>query len=260
MQSLKDKVACAFNAADEYDCHAFIQQRVANELARHIRNLPIADNARILEIGCGTGYLGEALLAHFEEADVLMTDVAPAMLEKSRQRFRHRSNVRFGLLDGERPEALVSEAPFDLICSSLAVQWFSDLPGALRSLFRYLKPGGFLVLSTLAKGTFAEWIAAHSALGLQAGTPAYPTIDELRRINLPKGEGSVVEHDFMDHPASGLAFLRSLRAIGADTPSFGHSSLNISAMRKVIQRFETQGCHVTYRVAFCQFAHSGCEL
>lgn len=41
--------------------------------------------------------------------------------------------VRGRVMDGERPD-LPDEAAFDLIVSSLAVQWFGDLAAGLRRL------------------------------------------------------------------------------------------------------------------------------
>src|SRR4030095_11003304 len=104
--------------------------------------------------------------------------------------------------------------PFDLICSSLAAQWFDDLPTALARLFRLLKPGGSLLVSTLADGTFAEWRAAHEALGLGAGTPDYPDRAALEALRLDCQSGRIEIDRFTSSYESGRDFLRTLRAIG----------------------------------------------
>ena len=85
-----------------------------------------------------------------------------------------RSDIAFAAMDGE---VLDIEGPFDLIVSSLAFQWFADLPRAIGRLAHRLAPGGHLVFTTMAAGSFAEWRAAHD--GLASGTPDYPGADGL---------------------------------------------------------------------------------
>jgi malonyl-CoA O-methyltransferase len=47
-------------------------------------------------------------------------------------------------------------ATFDLAWSNLAVQWCSDLRGALSELYRVVRPGGTVAFSTLAQGSMPE--------------------------------------------------------------------------------------------------------
>lgn len=247
-----ERVKRAFDVAEDYDMHAAVQPRVAQALGERIARLPLPENPRILEIGCGTGALSAALLHHWRGADMLMTDIAPSMVERSRQRLHDAPNLRFGVLDGEAPVLPKGEPPFDLICSSLAAQWFTDLPRALERLLAYLKPGGFLMITTLTKGTFSEWIGAHVSCGCSSGVPAYPSLDALRMMAPADGVCEVEEVSFVDRPSDGLSFLRSLRAIGAGTPAVWHKPVSAADMRRVIRNFDETSRHVSYNVAFCQ--------
>ena len=148
---VKQRICEAFDGASAYDDHAMVQRQVAAEVARRILALP--PPSRVLEIGCGTGLLAAAIGGALADADWLMTDIAPAMVARSRLRFAGDPRFRFALLDGEEPER--AGGPFDLVCSSLAVQWFQRPEQSLLRLFRLLRPGGRLVFSTLADGTFA---------------------------------------------------------------------------------------------------------
>jgi malonyl-CoA O-methyltransferase len=249
MSALKHRVAEAFDQAVRYDDFAGLQRRVAELLAGRIARLPLPPNPRVLEIGCGTGLLANAL--DLADTDWLMTDIAPAMVERSRRRFARDSRYRFAVLDGENPRLDSEEGPFDLVCASLVMQWFEDLEPALERLFRLLRPGGHLVFSTLAEGTFAEWRQAHR--GLVPGTHAYPDADALRGLRIGGAPGAVEIERFVEHYRTAADFLRTLRGLGAATPRSGHRPLPPATMRNVMRRFEAGGAESSYCVALCRF-------
>lgn len=246
------RVAPAFAAAAAYDAHAGVQRQVAGRLAERIPALPLPPAPRVLEIGCGTGFLTEALLAQGLGGEWLVTDLAPAMVERCRAKLGERPDLTFRPLDGES-DPRPPEAPFDLICASLAFQWFADLPAAVARLLGWLPPGGHLLFTTLAAGTFAEWRGAHAAEGLEPGTLPFPPAGHFARL-LPERQASapLVECETERH-ASAAAFLRGLKAIGAGTPHPHHRPLAPGALRRVMARFEAAGALATYEIVTCHY-------
>ena len=241
-----NRIAAAFDRAGRYDGFAVVQRTVAGRLADAILRLPLPPRRRVLEIGCGTGFLGDALIDRIGAADWLMTDIAPAMVARARARFGSRAAARFAVLDGDAPAAAER---FDLVCSSLAAQWFADLPGAITRQRALLAPGGRLAFTTLAAGSFDAWREAHRVEGLDAGSHAYPAPDALGAL----GAESVASEWLEQAHHDGLGFLRALRAIGAGTPTAGHRPLGPAAMRAVLRRFEERGAVARYHVATCVF-------
>lgn len=245
----RDRIRRAFAAAPDYDGEARIQREVADRLAARIAALDLPARPRVLEIGCGTGFLTGALIAAgVGPGDWLVTDIAPEMVERCRTRFADAQSggtMRFAVLDGEHgaPEG----GPFDLICSSLAVQWFDDAPAALARLAGLLAPGGHLVVTTLGAGSFAQWRAAHEAEGCTAGTPDFVAADAFRA--LPSAAVTVEDH--VERHPDPRAFLRALKAIGAGTSHPGHRPLSPAQLRRVMARFAQSGCEVTYEVVTC---------
>ncbi len=235
-------VAQAFDrAAARYEAYAPVQRRVAGMLADRIVSQPLPPAPRVLELGCGTGFLGQALLDWLVPGDYLMTDLAPAMVRQAEQHFAGRAGIHFATMDAAAPP---DGARYDLICSSLAFQWLPDLASAVRRLRGLLRPGGRLMFTTLASGSFGEWIAAHG--GHPAGTPAYPEPEALRSMGLAVTLNTIVERH-----GSARAFLRAVKAIGAGTPRPGHRPLNPATLRTVMARFEDNGAVARYVVATC---------
>lgn len=234
-------------AAGRYETHAPVQRIAAERLASDIALLPLPARPRILEIGCGTGLLTQALARRLGPADWTVTDISPAMLAAAQRGPALPGSARYQLLDGEHPGLLAGSC--DLICSSLAVQWFADLNAGLGRLAAMLAPGGHLAVATLAAGTFEEWQAAHRAVGLAAGTPPYPPAAAIRPALKHLAGGVRSERLMQNHP-DGLHFLRGLKGIGATTPAPGRPPLGAPALRRVLAAFDEQGATVTYHLAY----------
>lgn len=242
MRVPRDQIARAFSGAHGYEAHAPVQREVARALAARIAALDLPCNLRGLEIGCGTGFLTRELQAAHVTGDWLVTDLSPDMVARCHAALGASPRHRFAPLDGETgtPEG----GPFDLICSSLALQWFADAPAALARMAGWLAPGGHLVVTTLGLETFAEWRAAHAALGLTPGTPAFLPAENYAQ--LPEAEVCVTRH--VQRSADAHAFLRSVKAIGAGTAHGAHTPLTPAQLRAVMAQFDLNGSTATYEV------------
>jgi malonyl-CoA O-methyltransferase len=239
-------------AASSYDAHAAVQRVVARRLAERIAALPLPERPRILEIGCGTGFLSAALRERLGPAEWTLSDLSPAMLAACRARLGAPEDVAFRVMDGEHPDLDPGQS-FDLICASLAFQWFEDLQGALGRLAVHLAPGGWLAFATLAEGTLQEWRAAHEALGLTSGAPDYPSPDALASLAPAPLRGRIHDERLVQVHAEGLAFVRGLKAIGAGCAPEGHRPLPAAKLKRALATFEAGGAAATYHVAYGAF-------
>jgi len=242
----RQQIGQAFGRARNYDAHARVQKLVADRLAARIAAIDLPADPKVLEIGCGTGFLTEALIKRGIGGDWLITDIAPAMVERCRARVGESGQRRFAVLDGEY--GLPEQGGFDLIVSSLAMQWFDDQEAALARMIQSLSPRGHCLFATLGAGTFEEWRAAHRAEGLEPGTRQFVDAEKLAAM-LPGAQEmpALIELEVEQHD-NALGFLRSLKGIGARTPASGHRPLSAAELRRVMARFGAMGSRVTYEV------------
>jgi malonyl-CoA O-methyltransferase len=154
-------VAQAFDrASSRYDAFAALQERVRNQLLERLDELGIEPRA-VLDLGAGTGHGTRALKRRHPKAVVVAADIAPGMLEQARQQSRWLR--RFERVRADAYALPFADGAFDLVFSSLMIQWCDDLDAVFAEIARVLKPGGLLLFSTFGPGTLAELREAWSA-------------------------------------------------------------------------------------------------
>ena len=241
MSARKQRINAAFSAAAAaYDAHAEVQRRTSALLADRLPPLPV--RPRVLELGCGTGLLTRLLLDRLgPDAFMVASDLSSAMIAQAQTTLSD-PRLRFAVMDAEAPA--MEPASIDLVVSSLAAQWFADLPGTLDRLVSLLRPGGRMLIATLGRATFAQWRAAHAALGLDPGIGDYPDADTLAAMVA----GAAVESvPFTVTYADARTFLGGLEAIGAATPKPGHRPLPAGTLRRIMARLGAP-CAITWDI------------
>jgi malonyl-CoA O-methyltransferase len=224
-------------AAATYAGATPIQRQVADTLAERIAQSGLPPDVRVAEFGCGVGYLARALWPRLEPSLWIATDLAPAMAAATARALP--TGGLAAVMDAARPAL----APgFDLVCSSLTLQWLDDPAAAVAKWRALVKPGRRLAVATLADGSFREWHAALAQAGVADPRPRFPSLDELRGWF---GPGARIETLTLADPhPTALAFARSARAAGIDA-GFGRA-LDAGVMRRALRAFEKGGATVTY--------------
>lgn len=127
-------ITADWNAGLYDDKHAFVF-KYGEDLVQLLR--PEAGE-RILDVGCGTGYLTH-LIAE-TGAVVEGIDSAASMIEKAKKEY---PALRFAVAD---ISSFSSAQPFDAVFSNAVLHWVLNKEAAAKNMYAILKTGGRLVL------------------------------------------------------------------------------------------------------------------
>jgi len=142
-------------AAETYDAAAVLQKEIAKRLCERLDYIKLQPK-RVLDVGCGTGYITADLLKRYPKSQVIALDIALNMAQKSKQ---HRAG-----LFRSKPLAICADAESlplknesaDLVISNLMMQWSNNLTDTFRSFHATLSPNGLLLFTTFGPDTLKE--------------------------------------------------------------------------------------------------------
>ena len=114
---------------------------------------------RVLDVGCGTGYLLRRLTAELPDAEALTgVDPAPRMVDVAASRG---SDPRLMVVAGTAEGLTLPDASVDLALATTSFDHWADQAAGVRQVARILAPGGHFVLADL----LSVWMLPTLALG-----------------------------------------------------------------------------------------------
>jgi len=207
-------VARAFGAASHsYDGAAKLQAEVRDELLSRLVLLRAPPTA-VLDLGAGTGLGALALKRRFPRARVTATDFSVPMLAVARRRSRFWRPIH--CIEADARALPFEAASFDLVFTSLMLQWVQPLDAAITEIRRVLKPGGLLLASSFGPQTLQElrtaWAAADDQVHVNDFIDMHDFGGALQRAGFTEPVLDVDRH--LRHYADAAALMRELKAIG----------------------------------------------
>lgn len=127
----------------------------------------LTPEARVLEIGCGTG---STAIRHAPHAwRILATDVSERMIEIAREKAATRGlqNVEFAVAPAEGLG--LPEHGFDMVMAHSILHLVDDASAVLATAYRWLKPGGVFVTSTPCLKDMVPWLRFVAPVARLAG-------------------------------------------------------------------------------------------
>ncbi|MEI7669202.1 MAG: methyltransferase domain-containing protein [Pseudomonadota bacterium] len=181
-------------SALRYDENAILQANVQDKLFAKIKPF-IAKNSKILDAGCGTG----RLLRKNANCNIIQLDIAYNMCA-----FASKNGEK--IINGNIASLPFSDESFDVVFSSLALQWLPDIEIALQELRRVLRKNGILAVSFFGKSTLQELKESF------ANFDNYQHVSDFSDININSNcETEIITEYYPDV----YSIMRSLKVIGA---------------------------------------------
>ena len=214
-------IAARFSAgARQYDAHASVQQRMATEFARWLCESAATfispEPLQMTELGCGTGFLTQEMLARYPNAKLDACDLSSEMLTQC----HIRTQGAVALHQADAATFTVKPA-CDWILSSFCLQWVDDIRSVLTF---HASQATRLSICLPCSASFDDWRHAHQTVGLKPALWPLPDagllIGHMQQL-ADKGGADLRSHRLTasEQHDSPLAFARHLRAIGADYSS-----------------------------------------
>ncbi|HEY2282447.1 MAG TPA: methyltransferase domain-containing protein [Solirubrobacteraceae bacterium] len=115
--------------------------------------LQLNGDETVLDAGCGSGRVTEALIGRLPRGRVIGVDVSESMVMAARERLGAGADIRRAdLLELEHE----LDEPVDAILSTATFHWVADHAALFRSLHGVLRPGGRLVAQCGGEGNIAK--------------------------------------------------------------------------------------------------------
>lgn len=162
--SAKLDAAATYNAAaDHFDDEPLgFWERIGR---RTIERLELPSGAVVLDVGCGTGAsalrAAEVVGPH---GRVIGVDLAGRLLEVARQKAKCRGLTNIDFVTGDMEQLGYPDNHFDAVVSVFSIFFVPDMVREVRELWRMVRPGGLLVITTwgprmFEPGSSAWWNA-----------------------------------------------------------------------------------------------------
>jgi len=128
-------------AAAKYAQHSSVQQAAALGL---LEQSALTGSETILDLGCGDGKITAELAHRVKQGCVLGIDKSPEMVKYAQQRFTHEQHPNLSFSQGNA-EALKFHSEYDIVFSSFALQWCSNLNDTFQGIQNSLRANGRLI-------------------------------------------------------------------------------------------------------------------
>lgn len=133
------------NLAEKYDAtnklHAFGTKHKMDLKA--ISNIPIPENAKILDVCTGTGDIAIKLADLFPQAEIIGVDVSEKMMDVGREKIKG-SDKKIAFQYEDATKLSFADNTFDVAIISFGLRNLPILEDGLKEMYRVVKHGGFV--------------------------------------------------------------------------------------------------------------------
>ena len=167
-----DKIRKSYDTyAQNYDSGTELQRSLADKLINIVEGDGI-EFSKILDVGCGTGYLTSRLNA-------IGCDISFGMLSRAKDASRGTARRAPTFIQSDACYLPFVTGSFDLVVSNAAYQWVPDLKIAFKDVKRVLRQKGKFYFVVFNKNTLWQLQEACREIGLNAASENFPNRNRL---------------------------------------------------------------------------------
>lgn len=213
---------CFKKGSETYNSKALIQKKIAAKLAHLLLQNGYSDINRLLEIGCGTGFLTQQMLYNFSIKEYFINDLVEKSVSDIKELTAEFKKTNFEFIQGDA-ENIEFPTQLNAIISTSTFQWFNYFDEFVLKMKSQLKPGGIIAFSTFGTNNYRE-IKATLNVGLE-----YKSKEELKGIlesnfSLIHAEEWIEQKEFKN-PTEVLKHMKLTGVNGLKTTFFGKERL-----------------------------------
>jgi malonyl-CoA O-methyltransferase len=213
-------------SAETYECEARLQFQILSQLVDLCRPY-LAPHSHVLDVGCGTGWLVHALNERALDWKLQGMDISFSMCQMAQRK-------GISVMRARAESLPCADASYDVVFSSLCVQWLDTPQKFIREALRVLKPNGILAIATLGARTLYELKQAFSVVDSAEHLIEFKPLSWWRaQIEGVTQARQILTHSecWVNPYPSMRALCESLREIGAENKHMNRSRHFMGARR-----------------------------
>lgn len=219
-------------------------------------HIKLAPACRVLELGCGPGYLWQRNLERIPENwEIILSDFSPGMLKDARSNLTE-SSQRFTFQVIDAQSIPYEDASFDRVIADLMLYHVPDRARAFAEIRRVLKPGGYFYAATVSDAAFAELEELMRGAGMQAWSDALTFSVENGEEQLARWFSHInlqrLENQLFVREADSL-----MEVIRSGTPSTEYDEATFQRLRDLIKQKLSQHGPLRMKIDIGLFEASG---
>jgi len=164
LRQAKAKAAATYDAAaDHFDDEPLaFWERIGR---RTVERLGLPAGAKVLDVGCGTGASAlPAAHAVGPSGSVVGVDLSARLLDRARAKARMQGLSNIDFRQADMTSLGYPDGGFDAVVSVFSVFFVPDMEGLVRELWRMVRPGGELAVTTwgprIFEPAYSRWQSA----------------------------------------------------------------------------------------------------
>lgn len=113
-----------------------------NNEFKHYKEVGLSDGMAVIELGAGPGFVSEKIAANLTHCTITALEIDPFLVNYAQNYLTERGHQRCTVLEGSIMATGLADNTFDFALTRLVLEHLPDPLGAIREVFRILKPGG----------------------------------------------------------------------------------------------------------------------